>query len=137
MIIEKINADYISAFKEKNTLKKNILGVVKGEVQTAEKKGVLTTDESVIAVLKKIEKGLKESIEKGDESAKAELEIISQYLPSQMEEEEIKNILKGYLTSGATPNLGYLMGSFNRDHKGKADNKLVSSVANQLLKEGV
>ena len=35
---EKINADYMKAFKEKNTVKKNLLSVVKSEITTIEKK---------------------------------------------------------------------------------------------------
>jgi uncharacterized protein YqeY len=34
---EKINADYMSAFKSKNVVAKNLLSVVKGEIQTIEK----------------------------------------------------------------------------------------------------
>ena len=131
-IIEKINADYITAFKEKNTIKKNILGVVKGEVQTAEKKGSAPTDENVVSVLKKIEKGLKESIEKGDETAKEELKSILPYLPTQLEETQIRTILTGFKQNGIDSVPG-MMKEFNTKFKGQADNRLVSTVATSIL----
>ncbi len=34
---EQINKDYMTAFKEKNTVAKNLLSVIKGEIQTTEK----------------------------------------------------------------------------------------------------
>jgi len=34
---EKINADYMTAFRAKNTVAKNLLSVIKGEIQTTEK----------------------------------------------------------------------------------------------------
>ena len=37
MIKEQINKDYMTAFKAKNVVAKNLLSVVKGEIQTIEK----------------------------------------------------------------------------------------------------
>jgi uncharacterized protein YqeY len=34
---EQINTDYMTAFKSKNTVAKNLLSVIKGEIQTIEK----------------------------------------------------------------------------------------------------
>ena len=44
---EKINADFMSAFKNKETDKKNFLGVVKGEIQNEEGRSGEITDEGV------------------------------------------------------------------------------------------
>ena len=50
---ERVNADYLKAFKEKNTVVKNLLSVVKGEIQTVEKNTGSTSlsDEEVIDAL--------------------------------------------------------------------------------------
>lgn len=133
-IIERINADYMTAFKAKDTVTKNILGVVRGEIQTAEKKGTEPTDENVIAILKKVEKGLNESISGGDETAKEELKAISVYLPAQLEEGQIRTILQGFYANGVDSIAG-MMREFNAKYKGKADNRLVSTVANAILSE--
>ena len=60
---EKINADYMTAFRAKNTTAKNLLSVIKGEIQTTEKNtGVENmSDEDVMKILKKTVKSLKET----------------------------------------------------------------------------
>ena len=58
---EKINADFMSAFKNKETDKKNFLGVVKGEIQNEEGRSGEMTDEGVMNILRKMEKSLKQT----------------------------------------------------------------------------
>ena len=52
---EQINVEFMTAFKNKEMEKKNFLGVVKGEIQNEEGRGVKVTDEVVISILKKME----------------------------------------------------------------------------------
>jgi len=101
---ERVNADYLKAFKEKNTVVKNLLSVVKGEIQTVEKNTGSTSlsDEEVIKILNKTAKSLKETINAGSEQAKTELEIVETYLPKQMSKEEITNKVKELVNSGVT-----------------------------------
>jgi len=100
----KMDADYLKAFKEKNTVVKNLLSVVKGEIQTVEKNTGSTSlsDEEVIKILNKTAKSLKETINAGSEQAKTELEIVETYLPKQMSKEEITNKVKELVNSGVT-----------------------------------
>ena len=53
---EQIQSDYIAAFKAKETLKKDVLGLLKGAIQNAEinKKEELTDDEIIDIVNKQI-----------------------------------------------------------------------------------
>ena len=92
MIKEQINKDYMTAFKSKNTVAKNLLSVVKGEIQTIEKNtGVDNlSDEEVLKILTKTSKSLNETIKalspiagKGEDlvQACAELAIVQCYLP--------------------------------------------------------
>ena len=101
---ERVNADYLKAFKEKNTVAKNLLSVVKGEIQTVEKNtgSASLSDEEVIKILNKTAKSLKETINAGSEQAKTELEIVETYLPKQMSKEEITNKVKELVNSGVT-----------------------------------
>jgi uncharacterized protein YqeY len=129
---ERINEDFMSAFKNKEMDKKNFLGVIKGDIQNEEGRGIEPTDENVLKILKKTEKSLKESIKKGDESAKAELEILKTYLPELMSEEKIKEIVSSLVGEGKN-NIGLIMKEFNTNYKGKADNSIVKEVALELL----
>jgi uncharacterized protein YqeY len=128
---ERISADYMTAFKTKNTLVKNLLSVVKGEIQTIEKNtGVESmSDEEVLKILAKTAKSLKESIEKGNDEAKAELEIIEAYMPKQMSRDEIVSKMVELKAAGVT-NIGQVMKEFAGL---PVDRKVVSEVAKEVL----
>lgn len=127
---ERINADYIAAFKNKEIGRKTLLGVIKGEIQNEETRGVEMNDEAVLNILKKMEKSLK--VTSTPESLK-ELSYITGYLPTLMSEEKIREIILNYVENGMN-NVGQLMGTFNREYKGLADNKMVKEVIESILK---
>ena len=129
MIKDRINADFMSAFKNKEMVKKNFLGVVKGEIQNEEGRGTVATDEVVIGILRKMEKSLKQT---NTVESLTELEFIAPYLPQLMSEDTIRVILGGYKSDGIN-NIGAMMGAFNKEHKGLADNNLVSSIIKEIL----
>ena len=52
---ETISKDFMKAFKAKDMNKKNFLGVVKGEIQLQEGRGIEATDENVLKVLKRLQ----------------------------------------------------------------------------------
>ncbi|MFC5703663.1 GatB/YqeY domain-containing protein [Cohnella faecalis] len=66
----------------------------------------------------------------------AEIDIISQYLPQQLTEEEIKAIVEQTIQeTGASSkaDLGKLMGALMPKVKGRADGKLVNQLVQQAL----
>jgi uncharacterized protein YqeY len=130
MLKEQINADFMTAFKNKEMEKKNFLGVVKGEIQNEEGRTGTATDEVVLGILKKMEKSLTQT--NTSESLK-ELEYIKPYLPEMMSEEKICEIIMSYKLKGLS-NTGSMMGEFNRNFKGLADNKIVSRVVQEILR---
>lgn len=124
---EKINADYMSAFKSKNVIAKNLLSVVKGEIQTIEKNvGVVSlSDDDVVKILNKTVKSLKETQSKSPSAQTAEeLFIIESYLPKQMTEEEILSKIEELISSGAS-STGEIMRGFSGL---PADRKMVSEI---------
>jgi len=121
---EQINADFITAFKAKEMEKKNFLGLLKGEIQNEEGRGTTTTDETVMIILRKMEKSLKQT---NTEESMGELKYLEPYLPQLMSEDQIRVIVLAYKAAGLT-NVGQIMGQFNKEHKGLADNKLVSNI---------
>ena len=127
---EQINADFMTAFKNKEMEKKNFLGVVKGEIQNEEGRTGIATDEVVLGILKKMEKSLTQT--NTSESLK-ELEYIKPYLPALMSEEKIREIVMGYKLNGLLKP-GLMMGEFNKNFKGLADNKIVSKIVQEILK---
>ena len=127
---ERINVDFMDAFKSKQMDKKNFLGVVKGEIQNEVGRSGKDDDETVINILKKIEKSLKQT---NTEESLKELDYIKPYLPTMMGEDQIRDILLTYKTNGIN-NVGLMMGEFNKNYKGLADNKLVSEITKEILK---
>jgi uncharacterized protein YqeY len=136
---EKINKDYIEAFKAKNNVKKNLLSVIKGEIQTIEKNtGVENlSDEDVIKILNKTVKSLKETMASLIDSqsvekiltVKNELVIVDSYLPKQLSIEEIQSKIDSLVASGLK-NMGMIMKEFNSL---PADKKLVSELVKKSL----
>ena len=133
---EKINKDYIEAFKSKNTVAKNLLSVIKGEIQTVEKNtGVENlSDEDVTKILNKSVKSLKETLTSLTDSEKVstvqtELNIVESYLPKQLSVEEIQSKIDALVASGMK-NMGMIMKEFNSL---PADKKLVSELVKKSL----
>ena len=132
MIKEQINKDYMIAFKAKDTVAKNLLSVIKGEIQTVEKNtGVENmSDEDVLKILTKTSKSLKEMVASGNEQAKVELKIVESYLPKQMSKEEVTQKVTELVNSGITQ-MGAIMKEFAAL---PADKKVVSEVVRDLVK---
>jgi uncharacterized protein YqeY len=92
---ERINTDFMEAYKSKNMGKKNFLSVLKGTIQTQEGKQIESTDENVLRVIKSLENGILEMIENKIklqleiENEKLELSYLQPYLPTLMGEDEI------------------------------------------------
>jgi len=137
---ERISADYMAAFKAKDTASKNLLSVIKGEIQTVEKNtGVENmADEDVAKILNKTAKGLSESISKmksiaGQEEniaqASAELAILQSYLPKPMSREEIVKKVSEMKESGIV-NIGQIMKEFAGL---PVDRKVVSEVIKEVI----
>ena len=126
---ERINADFMFAFKNKEKDKKNFLGVVKGEIQNEEGRSGQVTDEVVMGILRKIEKSLKQT---NTEESLKELEYIKPYLPLMMSESLCREKIAMMIGSGVT-NMGQIMGEFNKHYKGLVDNKMISSILKETL----
>ena len=129
---EKINADYMTAFKAKDAVSKKLLSVIKGEIQTIEKNvGVDSlSDEEVTKILNKTVKSLKETLQAFDSTdTKLELEIVEAYLPKQLSRDEIVSKVTELKVAGIT-NIGQIMKEFATL---PVDRKLVSEVIKEVM----
>jgi uncharacterized protein YqeY len=141
LLKEKINEDFLIAYKSKEMEKKNFLGVLKGAIQAQEGRMIDSTDENVLKVIKAMEKGINETIEakkklnEGFEQQTLEMTYLQPYLPTLMSDDEVRGIVKEILSrEGINKNQGFLMGTFNKENQGKAfDNKRVSQIIQEEL----
>lgn len=122
---ERIMSDFLFAYKEKNMEKKNFLGVLKGEIENMRGNGMEVSDESVMGILKKMEKSLKTT---DNEESKRELGFLEPYLPQMMSEQEIRDIIEQLRVLGINDIAG-IMREFNTKYRGQADNSIVSRIA--------
>ncbi|HAG05048.1 MAG TPA: aspartyl-tRNA amidotransferase [Lachnospiraceae bacterium] len=138
--------DLKAAMKEKDTLKKEIIQIVRAGVLQIEKDNRIEEldDAGVSDVVSKEIKKLKDVLpdfERGGredlvEEANKKIEILKTYLPEQLSEEEIKNIIAQTIKSvGATSvkDMGKVMGAVSAETKGRADNKVVSGLVRAAL----
>jgi uncharacterized protein YqeY len=102
------------------------------------------TDEDVLGVITKQVKQLKDSIDEFQkagrsdlvEKAQAEVTVLSDYLPQQMSEAEVRDLARQIIADvGAQgpKDMGKVMGPLVARTKGRADGKLVNQVVKELL----
>ncbi len=107
-------------------------------------KGRSLTEDEVIQVLNNAAKKRRESIEqfklvnrfdRASEEQK-ELEIIQEYLPRQMTEKEIEDLVTDVMrnvNANSPSDMGKVMGAVMPQLKGRADGKLVQKIVQQKL----
>jgi uncharacterized protein YqeY len=144
---EILQQDLKSAMKEKNVIKKNVITMVRAAILQIEKdKKIVLDDEGVIEVIAKGVKQRKDSIpefEKGNrfdlvENIKKEISILMSYLPEQLSEEELNQIVSDTIFEvGAQgmQDLGKVMSALMPKTRGRADGKLVNTIVRQHLQQ--
>jgi len=139
-LVNRLDQEIIAAMKEKNTLKLATLRGVKAAMKQANidhKKEI--NDELLIDVVSKEIKTRNESIkefEKGNREdlvnkTKEEIDVLSTYLPEQLSEEELNEIIDkvfAEVNPSGMSDMGKVMGKVTPLVKGKADMGLVSSI---------
>lgn len=141
----KIIEDIKSAMKSQDKVALAVVRMLKSDIQMAElnKKSELTDDEIVSIVSKQI-KMRKDSIkefEKGNrndliEQSKQEIKILEKYLPEQLTEEEITDIINSVFSKvnpTSSSDMGKIMGALTPLVKGKADMGIVSKIVKEKL----
>jgi len=135
------------AMKAKDAVALESLRAIKSEILLAQTKGGASGElakDDEIKLLQKLVKQRKDSAaiykEQGrDDLAQPELaqvEIIAQFLPEQMGEEELKKIIAeimGKVGATSMKDMGKVMGMASKQLAGKADGKAISTMVKQLL----
>lgn len=129
------DADTVSALRMVNSALKNL------EIEVRPKE---LTDDDVIGVLKKLSKQRKDSIEQFQKagrddlvaSEQKELSVLEKYLPEQMSEAQITEIVAAVIAetgAASIKDMGKVMGAVTQRTQGAADNKLVSQIVKSKL----
>lgn len=144
---EKIMDKMKEAMKTKDKVALESLRAIKSElllIQTKSAASSALTEDDEIKLLQKLVKQRKDSAaiykEQGREDLAepelAQVEVISQFLPVQMSEEDVKNgVAEIIKTLGATSmkDMGNVMVEASKQLAGKTDGKSISTAVKQLL----
>ncbi|GAA0768164.1 GatB/YqeY domain-containing protein [Clostridium subterminale] len=144
-IKETLQEDWKNAIKQKNRFKANVISMAKAAILMVEKSGVGEVDDNkVIEILAKEVKQRRDSMVEFDngnrqdlvDQTKAEIEILLQYLPQQLTEEEIRKIVlesAEKLGTSSIKDMGKLMADVRPKVNGRADGKVVSQIVKEYL----
>ena len=145
MLKEKLLEDLKSAMKEKNTNKKNAVQMVRTAILQIEKdKGIEVTDEQIIDIIAKEIKKRKDSLadfEKANrqdliDQINEEIEVLEGYLPKQLTDEELEEIVSKIVTEvGATniKDMGKVMKEAKAQIGARADGKRINEMVKKIL----
>lgn len=143
---QQIQKDIMEAMKAHNTVRTNAVRAIKSEILLAKTSGAGAeiTDGDVIKLIQKLIKQRKESAAMYAQGGRqdladdelAEAAEMEGYLPKQLSEAEVEEIVKGIIAeTGASSmaDMGKVMGLATKKLAGQADGRTVSTIVKRLL----
>ena len=142
---EQLAIDLNSAMKDKDTIRKNVVQMIRAGVLQIEKDKKITLDDNgVLEVIAKQLKQRKDAMPDYEKSGrsdliaelKAEIGYLMEYLPEQLTEEELTEIVKAAVAeTGASSvrDMGKIMGAVLPKVQGRADGRMINEIAKKLL----
>lgn len=146
-ILKKMKKDSILALKEKNKQKKNFLSLVISDIETNgitnEERREITNDDALKVIRKHI-KTIQSNMELVPKTHSSyndyqiELDILNEYLPQQMSENDLTRIIDNVileLDDQSNKAFGKIMKYLNDNYKGEFDNKSASEIIKTKLSQ--
>ncbi|HHV01735.1 MAG: GatB/YqeY domain-containing protein [Defluviitoga tunisiensis] len=145
MLKEKLNEDLKKYMKEKNTLALNTVRLVIAEIKNKEvEKNSEITDEEILQIIRKQIKMREDSIQQFRsanredlaEKEAQELEILKNYLPEDLTDEELDKIIQETikeLNASSKKDFGRVIKEVIQKVQGRADNKKISELISKKL----
>lgn len=144
---KQIQTDMMAAMKAHETVRLAALRGIKAAIllaKTSEGGNGEISDADIIKIIQKLVKQRKESAEiyssqnrpELAENEIAEAQAMEVYLPKQLSEAEVEEILKGIIaeTGASKPSdMGKVMGTATKRLAGQADGKMISAIVKRLL----
>ncbi|MDM5359774.1 GatB/YqeY domain-containing protein [Peribacillus sp. RS7] len=144
-LLERLNNDMKQAMKNKEKDKLSVIRMLKASIQNeALKQRQDLTDDEELTVLSRELKQRKDSLQEFENAGRSdlvdkvrtELVYVEAYMPEQLSEEEISNIVKQTIeevNATSKADMGRVMGALMPKVKGKADGSLVNKLVQQHL----
>lgn len=147
MTLEVLQKEMISAMKSGNKLRKEAISSLVGAIKKAaidEKCRENIPEELVNKVILKEKKTMQDMIDTCPTSRedllseyKGKMEVIVEFVPSMMSEEEVQTVVREMIASGDVAQIavGAVMKVVMPKLKGKADGKVINKVVSDIVKE--
>ncbi len=148
MLQQDIAAKFLEAYKNKEEMRVSVLRLLKSAlankmIEKKMAKDAILADDEVIAVIKSEVKKRQDSVESYKQGGREDLadkeareaEILSEFLPEQMSEDQVREIVKAVIAElGATAgDFGKVMGAAMAKTKGQSDGTVVSKLVKEEL----
>lgn len=144
-LLERLNDDMKQAMKNKEKERLSVIRMVKAALQNeAIKLGKPLSEDEELTVLSRELKQRKDSLQEFEnagrsdlvDKTKEEIRILQLYMPKQLSEEELAEIVKQTIAevgASSKADMGKVMGAIMPKVKGKADGSLVNKLVQQYL----
>lgn len=142
---ERLLSDMRTAMKQKDTVRKTVLSMARAAILQLEKdKRTELDDQGVMEVIAKEIKSRKEALEMFKQGGRQdlveqnekEIEILGEYLPPQLSESEIREIIKETIEkvgAAGMKDMGKVMGAVMPQVKGRAEGGTVNRLVKEML----
>lgn len=146
MLKEKLMEDLKESMKTKDTVRKNVVQMVRASILQIEKdKGIEVEDEKIIDIIAKEVKTKKDALKDFEKAERQdlidltnkEIEILQEYLPKQLSRDEVKTEVQKIISEiGATSmkDMGAIMKEAKAKMGASAEGKTINEVAKEILK---
>ena len=145
MLKEKLLEDLKNSMKDKNVIRKNVIQMVRAAILQIEKdKQIELNDEQIIEIIAKESKKRKDSLADYEKSVREdlisqineEIEVLQEYLPKQLTQEELEENIKKIITqveATSIKDMGKVMKAAKEQIGARADGKTINEVVKKLL----
>lgn len=142
---ERLLSDMRTAMKQKDTVRKTVLSMARAAILQLEKdKRTELDDQGVMEVIAKEIKSRKEALEMFKQGGRQdlveqnekEIEILGEYLPPQLSESEIREIIRETIEkvgAAGMKDMGKVMGAVMPQVKGRAEGGTVNRLVKEML----
>ncbi len=144
-LFKKIESDLQDSLRNGNELRLSVLRMLKSDIMYEKNKsGKDLSEEKILETVSRAAKRRKESITEFDKAGRADLSdkeksellIIEEYLPKQLTESEIYEIVEEFISKNGKPQSsesGRFIGMIMKDLKGRADGSLVKEIVSKKI----
>ena len=143
MLKEKLLEDMKIAMRDKNTIRKNVIQMVRSAILQVEKdKQIELTEDQIIEIIAKESKRRKDSLPDYEKSGRQdlideinqEIEILAEYLPKPLSREEIEKIVEEVIKETGASSMKE-MGIVMKEAKAKIGPAADGKAINEIVKE--